>query len=760
MARNTQLSEQPPAPPPMVRRKHRPVDTERALAFMEQAVQAERLLSDPATKETDIPTETATAYMSRVVDIMRSVCGASFAAMLELRRDGTGATHLTSAKPAISIPMGGQAPDRETLRDMAKEHLKTKASSETALYLQDDHEKPQALVLFGDLAATAGGQERRLLNLLAEQAGRALGAWRRRRAENTSRKRMAGEQARLQARAGLAADAFFEVDHRGRISAFVALSPPLRADGAAAREKFVGLDLHKAILSSEAYRDDNEIDPELALAPSLADAIERGISFRDLEVTLPSTAGGNKISVSGAPVNDGTITTFAGCFTMLDGHTASAHQRRDLLEMVNRLERARARERSLRRETETLLEGLRILTKPIPSTQVFEGLLALLRGSLGFDGAALIRRDWQGGLVAAIASNDGLTQLDWPRIAKRAGGLPTDPELLERHSPILTALNDQTQGEKWRSALVVHLTIENQPAWLMCLHHTPGFFDNAGLGLASRLALLANQALMNEAEKNKAIQSAKLATLGEMAAGIAHEMNQPLAAISLAAQNLELILEDEPPDLPFAQTKVERIQAQTDRASRIVSHMRVFARQSYDHDQSFVVSRQVAEVLGIVGEQLRNHDIEFNQSYESPEPTVKGDPLQFEQVLINVLTNARDAIDAYRESLRETGQLDRLAGKISLTLETVPGMDNETGPKVRVRIADNGGGIPEDIAEQLFDPFFTTKDVGKGTGLGLSISYGIMRDMGGTISISNGEEGAMVDLILSPQTGPVTGSVS
>lgn len=721
---------------PAYQRRRRPtkaLNPDTTLTLIEQAAEATRLL-DP--KGDGSFSDDATAFMGRIVSLLQLAAAADFAALFEVTRDGQGHVSLSTAPPARAVPMGGTIPPDEDLKAIADALLHNQKVEGTSGILIGTLEKPQALVVLGARATPEPSpHDRRVLTLITDLAANALINWRRGRAEREGRRRMAGEQARLQARAGLAADAFFEVDSRGRVTSLVSLSPTLRENDNAARKRFLGMDLRQVPLAQA-----QEDGPQ-----TVADAIEAGAPFRDVEGRLPTKNGGGRIAFSGAPINDGTATRFAGCFTLLDGKEGSARQRRDLLEMVQRLERARARERGLRRETETLLEGLRILTQPIPSSQVFQGLLALLKGSLEFEGAALIRRDWQGGLVAAVATDGRLTSLDWPKVAERAGGLPTDPQLLDEFGPLLSAVNALDAQTRWRSGLVVNLTIENRPAWLVCLHHTHGYFAEPALGLASRLALLANQALMNETEKNKTVQSAKLATLGEMAAGIAHEMNQPLAAISLAAQNLELILEDEPPDLPHAMGKVERIQAQTERAGRIVNHMRVFARQSYDHDQTFQISTQVDEVLGIVGEQLKNHGVAFDAEYETPEPLVIGDPLQFEQVLINVLTNARDAIESYRMEKMDRGDNEPFEGRIRLSLAKIK---TDEGDHVRVRVADNGGGIPMELADQLFDPFFTTKEVGKGTGLGLSISYGIMRDMGGAITISNSDDGAMVDLIL------------
>ncbi len=533
-----------------------------------------------------------------------------------------------------------------------------------------------------------------------------------------------------QARTGL--DAFWEADPRGRITTLIPLSQRFTDMD---RSKWIGMSLPDLAPANQAGGN-----------PPLGAPLEQGTAFRDVPVRTPTEAGRLRASFSGAPIlpehRDG-VSAFAGCLTIISDEQGSEQERRALMELVSRLERARDRERQLRTESETLLEGLRLLTKPLPSRQIFDGLFGLLQGTLAFEGAVLVRRHWQGHLTAGMATDQALEDLDWRQIAAQIGdGLPKQPSLLSEDHELLTAIrNHGTAARDWKSGLAVHIDLENQPAWLICLHRQPFFFDMTALGLAGRLALLTSQALTHDAERNKALQSAKLATLGEMATGIAHEMNQPLAAISLAAQNLELVLEDEPIDVPYAQGKVERIQAQTERASRIVNQMRVFARQSYDVSGSFKPSEQIDAALQIVGEQLRSHNITLTQSMLADEPLVSGDALQFEQVVLNLLSNARDAIDAHFSTL-PPDQLGTQSGKIDLS-QTLVDKDH-----LRIRFTDNGGGIPEDVLPQLFDPFFTTKPVGEGTGLGLSISYGIMRDMGGAIEARNGRDGAEIDLIL------------
>lgn len=576
------------------------------------------------------------------------------------------------------------------------------------------------------------------LAALASMGAQAIALYRDQAARAVANRHIQQGGSDLTARAAQSLDAFWEADDRGRIGGLVPLSERFKVAVKERELRLIGL-----------RTDQIKLSQPIEGHTTLAGLIATGRAFRDASIRITTPKGSVRLMLSGAPMDAEQADAhgrkgFGGALTLVDGAAPAERERRELLELVGRLERSRARERELRRESETLLEGLRILTKPIPSQNVFEGLLALLKGHLGFEGASLIRRHWQGHLVAAVATDAGLKAIDWKSVADKTHGLPEEPMLCDGNSPVLMALNEVDGDPVWNSAIIVRLAIENQPAWLVCLHSAPQFFSSYQLGLASRLALLTNQALANESDKNKAIQSSKLATLGEMATGIAHEMNQPLAAISLAAQNLDLILEEPTPDTEYARSKVGRIQAQTERASKIVNQMRIFARQSYDQSQLFRISEHIEGALGIVSEQLRNHGIEVTQSYPDNEPCVQGDPLQFEQVMLNLFSNARDAIDSHREKMREAGTLpDGWMGKLDISLSVY----DET--RVRLRVHDNGGGFPEDLKEQLFDPFFTTKQVGKGTGLGLSISYGIVRDMGGEIEAYNEGDGAVVELALN-----------
>ncbi|MCP4682807.1 MAG: PAS domain S-box protein [Desulfobacterales bacterium] len=228
-------------------------------------------------------------------------------------------------------------------------------------------------------------------------------------------------------------------------------------------------------------------------------------------------------------------------------------------------------------------------------------------------------------------------------------------------------------------------------------------------------------------------QAGKMATLGEMASGVAHELNQPLSVIKTASTFMtkkinkkELIKQD---TLINLLTKMED---NVDRASRIINHMRQFARKS-ETDLKYIRVNEVLErAFEIFSQQLKVRGIELIQDLEDNLPGIMADPGRLEQVFINLLVNARDAIE---EKSKTTGR-DMEENRITIRTRS----DDKD---VIVEVRDTGVGIPDAIADKVFEPFFTTKEVGKGTGLGLSITYGIIKECGGDIEVTPGrEEGA------------------
>ena len=230
------------------------------------------------------------------------------------------------------------------------------------------------------------------------------------------------------------------------------------------------------------------------------------------------------------------------------------------------------------------------------------------------------------------------------------------------------------------------------------------------------------------------IQSAKLSSIGELSAGVAHELNQPLMVIRGHAQ---MLLRQLTPEMDFYE-EMELIEKNTKRLMRIINHLRVFSRQSDTNFMALDVNNVIENAFLMIAEQLRLKEIEIDQKLNPDLPEVRGDENQLEQVLLNLITNARDAIEQRKESDGDTSTVSK-----KLAVETRYAESN--GKYVEILVSDTGCGIQKEDVHKIFDPFFTTKDVGSGTGLGLSISYGIIQDHKGNIEVSEtGPEGTTI----------------
>ncbi len=224
------------------------------------------------------------------------------------------------------------------------------------------------------------------------------------------------------------------------------------------------------------------------------------------------------------------------------------------------------------------------------------------------------------------------------------------------------------------------------------------------------------------------IQSSKMTTLGEMASGIAHELNQPLTVIRTASNFLaRKRLEPAALSEEHAGAMLEEIDANVERATKIINHLREFSRKPEVRLENVQLNSVLQSALDIFSQQLKLREIEVAWDLDPDLPLIRGEPNQLEQVFINLLLNARDAIE-------EKASRDPEAEKrIELTTWA-------EGERVFARVRDTGRGISKNLMDRIFEPFFTTKEVGKGTGLGLSISYRIVQDCGGVMRVDS-EEG-------------------
>jgi histidine kinase len=234
-----------------------------------------------------------------------------------------------------------------------------------------------------------------------------------------------------------------------------------------------------------------------------------------------------------------------------------------------------------------------------------------------------------------------------------------------------------------------------------------------------------------EAEQ-QLIQASKMATLGEMATGVAHELNQPLTVMKTASSFLmKKVGKKEPIQDDVLFTLAEEIDSHVDRATKIINHMRQFGRKSDMTLEKVNINKILESAFEIFSQQLKVRGIKVVWETNENLPLVMADADRLEQVFINLLINARDAIE---ERCEKEGQK---ACEKRITIKTE--LENE---QVKITIKDTGTGIPSSIAEKIFEPFFTTKKIGKGTGLGLSISYGIIQDCRGSIWAVPSDEGA------------------
>ncbi|WP_304224284.1 ATP-binding protein [Gracilinema caldarium] len=222
-------------------------------------------------------------------------------------------------------------------------------------------------------------------------------------------------------------------------------------------------------------------------------------------------------------------------------------------------------------------------------------------------------------------------------------------------------------------------------------------------------------------------QQSRLAAIGELATGMAHEITQPLNAIAFSVENIKNRYYQGSLDDTYLDKKTAAIVSDIERVRRVIEHVRLFSRGGpSDYQTSFSVNRCVENALSLMGTQLATHGIDVALNFEPNLPDIQGNPFQYEQVVINLLSNARDAVE--ERLLRESDHdlFDPAPGQIRITTKM-------NGSCLILEIEDNGIGLPQGLEKRIFDPFFTTKPLGKGTGLGLSISYGIIRQMGGSI---------------------------
>jgi len=219
------------------------------------------------------------------------------------------------------------------------------------------------------------------------------------------------------------------------------------------------------------------------------------------------------------------------------------------------------------------------------------------------------------------------------------------------------------------------------------------------------------------------IQKSRLESLGELSAGLAHEINQPLSIISLAMENINYKVAQKNATGEYLTRKFETINQNIDKIRLLIEHVRLFSR-----DQGTIMFEQVnvnnviTSALSMIGSQLRYHHIDVCTQFSKIDGYTIGNPSRLEQVILNLLSNSRDAVE-------EKSKRPGIAGyKMEIRIKTAVEHN-----KIAIKVRDNGVGISKENLARLFNPFFTTKSAQHGTGLGLPIVYGIVREMQGEI---------------------------
>ncbi len=243
-------------------------------------------------------------------------------------------------------------------------------------------------------------------------------------------------------------------------------------------------------------------------------------------------------------------------------------------------------------------------------------------------------------------------------------------------------------------------------------------------GSVSKILLIARALTCEEVRKVDSMRTAQLAAIGELAAGVAHEVNNPITGIINFAQ----ILLDDSKKNSLEEELLTRIISEGERIAAIIKNLLSFAREGDQEIEPIDMVDVVKTSLSLVEHQCKNDSIQIDTDFFNGPCPVNGNFRQLQQVLLNLLSNSRFA-------LNERYPLPSPDKKILISCRPI--ILEDGSPWIQTSLRDNGTGIPQGILDRLFDPFFTTKPAGQGTGLGLSISFGIIQDHAGSIKVNS-----------------------
>ncbi|KQQ13220.1 hypothetical protein ASF53_13620 [Methylobacterium sp. Leaf123] len=276
--------------------------------------------------------------------------------------------------------------------------------------------------------------------------------------------------------------------------------------------------------------------------------------------------------------------------------------------------------------------------------------------------------------------------------------------------------------QRLRSEQAMRLTLERRVA------ERTADLSTANARLRDEIAERERATAALRATQDELIHAGRLAALGQISTAINHEINQPLAALRTFLSSSSIFLERG--DTATVGRNLKRMTEVTQRIAEIIRHLKVFARKTGpEHWEPVRLGTAAAAALDLLASRIRAESVQVTCTIP-PEATVRAEPIRLEQVILNLMVNALDA-------MRDTPER-----RLDLTAS------REESSSWRLRVADSGSGISEEHMPHLFDPFFTTKAAGEGLGLGLSLSALIVRDFGGSLTAGNGTDGAVLTLVL------------
>ncbi len=229
-----------------------------------------------------------------------------------------------------------------------------------------------------------------------------------------------------------------------------------------------------------------------------------------------------------------------------------------------------------------------------------------------------------------------------------------------------------------------------------------------------------------EQQQQLLVQKSKLESIGELSAGLAHEINQPLGGISMGLENIQFKLVDHTLTNDYLESKISVLFDDIDRIRNIINHVRIFSRDQEKMEvETIDIVQGIKNALSMVKKQFEDHLVDLRLCIPDQQFLTRGNSYRFEQVILNLLSNSKYAVE-------ERAKVDQAFFKKMIMIS----LEQEAG-ETMVIVEDNGTGIDKEVLPHIFNPFYTTKSADKGTGLGLSISYGIVKEMNGTINVES-----------------------